>query len=276
MKKYLVILVYIDAGFLSENKSKFFACDGKVIQKTYKSIKDDCLPLHCIENCLRVLFGCRPIRYAGYDEDEFEQPLYAEYVLQNPDKESFIRELARNCDVTVENIPVNESLALRKAKHNSWNNENNTICMSWDSSYKVKGPIPTWSLVKMAYPDHIGKLIDIAEQRWNVSNIESVYTFKEFLEKLSYDNWKEKERFINSNIPKPIVHMLCESKHGITGFNQKMKLMTVSGYTNIKKIHGSIKFDLDEEQYSRLMDGPGCATILDGGLVLIDAVHNRF
>jgi hypothetical protein len=271
MPRRVLVLKFRDATVFPESRysaDKIFDGRDRIKRKMGPliSVPDGTLDVRHVSNMLHVLMGERPV------------PTFRRSLTK---RDESVHELARGARVSIEKIGELELKTVRKAVDNAWN----TASLHYHLDGKtvvIKGGL--------LYHDRLERILG-----------QPLYqTFLQVLREVGGNARMPAQaaiEFLNAhNEVPPVVAFVarCQAERGCTsianligkglearrnsiGFHQGIKLLTTlvvnKGIEKVRRISGTIYIPLDSpEMETRLRNGSGVATLLEGGLVHIVGV----
>ena len=254
MTKFL-ILEFKNAGLFPLRDSRGFITKDKILdingrrEREYQFIEP--ITVHQVSNMLHVLFGERP------------KPLHRETVYPNNE---YLYNKALESYLMIDSYKdergnyYRQVIQTKKALHNAWSPE---------------GPI-YWERVNQ----YIGDLFDYFVAMLNKIFETDVQKLK-FIEVVAMiRSNKTDDRIINlfdflksrklSKIYDYIFNDVPSALNAST--NLKVRLTVTNGLDKVTKLDGKILVPVSDEDIEKIRSNKGCATILDGGLILIKGV----
>lgn len=272
-EKYL-ILEFRDAIVFLNKYSKDVNSDHKGNRTKRTKFFKEPITVNQISNMLHVLFGERPVpsfRSVSYNKVDhyYDMALKSYLSISNPKVEHKLSD-----KVFIQNGYISEIIQTKKAMNNSWSKSG---ALTWERVFQL--------LKKEVYEHFIKELSAILK----INPLD--YTTEQIKEKLlSYVTVE----VING---KPFYHIndvrltnlykyLCDNKKSSLynylignakdmGDINKNKDISITVNTNIEKVcslSGQIYVPVTDMDIEKLKSQKGCATLLDGGLVLIKGI----
>lgn len=268
MNKYLE-LSFKNAGLILPHNNKGFSLKNNEIPKdklpysvrfdNSRMIGDrfvEPITIYQISNVIRKLFGERPIPTFRYISYECEKNDYS-YKKASDSYLKIDNILDNNGNFIKENFTTN------KALHNAYSK---IIILDW---YKVKTALNT-----SKNENNYNEFIDLIKKLYNLTPND--IKFSDFVD---YINNNDKDKF------NEIIEFLAKCKKA-TLINDKgsvadstktngIKRFVNKGVDKIVYFKGNIYIPINEDDIEKIKNGPGTATILDGGLVKIEGILNE-
>lgn len=266
----ILILKFENAGIFKKNFKKntdeSFNKEDRILEGTSRELRTkdqwiepnlNTLAINFIENVLLVLSGKRPV--PRFRHTEFT---------------SDMNEIAKRCGVKFTSLTsktkdgtdifITEKMTTRKCLHNSWGQ-----CY------------PSWERIKYLISDSLfNELIKISKE---ICNIEDPTTL--LFSDVATILVNSKDSRVTDIVEKardeevePLAKLLVGGKqHELyrstyKGLGPYLKTLVVKGVSDIVRLDGELCIPLYENEVKSFRNGPGFATILEGGLVLIDKI----
>jgi hypothetical protein len=206
-----------------------------------------------ISSMLHVLFGKRPKpmnRETVYTADE--------YIIEKA-KNSFIKITSYKDD---KGKFYGETIQLKKAVYNAWNP---VSYMNWNRVEKLLGEELFNEFMSVIY-DVFG--VEREETTFNKIKDCILNTKDERLDNIFAE--------LNSKGKKPLYDSIYGVGTSVTSINMnsRTQLTVTSGLDKVMKLDGQLLVPVSDEDLEQIKNNKGCATILDGGIVLIKSVKS--
>lgn len=233
-----------------------------------------------VANVLRVLANERPI-------STFRKSLYSNsYIFEELAKNALVRMSPITHGSIVKNSKTNEDeyiyemSAAKKSIKNSWDKGFRPTITLNGNILKMETVLPTWERMRLYLQDSYTQFVELVV---NVLTKDALsFTMIKVLELLNQNNQNPLVIDFMSNLKQytPLKSIVIDGKvsgqyfHS-SGYGElKHWMMQLVSNTPIKvaKLKGEIFIPLTEEQTKLFENGPGVATILDGGLVCIETI----
>ena len=254
MEKYLV-LEFRNAGLFRKHRNTKDKMFDMGIRSERKDALEHIEPITSqqISNMLHVLFGKRPKpmnRETVYSADEY---------LIDKAKNSFLKITSYKND---KNQFFAESIQLKKSVHNAWNP---VSYMNWNRVERLLGE------------ELFNEFMLVIKEVFNLNREETTFNKVSVLI-LNTKDERLDNIFIelNKNGKKPLYDSIFGINNEPTNINKnaRTQLTVTSGLDKIIRLDGQILVPVDNNDIEILRNNKGCATILDGGLVLIKSVKS--
>jgi hypothetical protein len=254
MEKYLV-LEFRNAGLFRKHRNTKDKMFDMGIRSERKDALEHIEPITSqqISNMLHVLFGKRPKpmnRETVYSADEY---------LIDKAKNSFLKITSYKND---KNQFFAESIQLKKSVHNAWNP---VSYMNWNRVERLLGEelFNEFMLV-------IKKVFSLNREETTFNKVKELIlnTKDERLDNIFIE--------LNKNGKKALYDSIFGVNNQLSSINMnaRTQLTVTSGLDKIIRLDGQILVPVDNNDIEILRNNKGCATILDGGLVLIKSVKS--
>jgi hypothetical protein len=254
MEKYLV-LEFRNAGLFRKHRNTKDKMFDMGIRSERKDALEHIEPITSqqISNMLHVLFGKRPKpmnRETVYSADEY---------LIDKAKNSFLKITSYKND---KNQFFAESIQLKKSVHNAWNP---VSYMNWNRVERLLGEelFNEFMLV-------IKKVFSLNREETTFNKVKELIlnTKDERLDNIFIE--------LNKNGKKALYDSIFGVNNQLSSINMnaRTQLTVTSGLDKIIRLDGQILVPVDNNDIEIIRNNKGCATILDGGLVLIKSVKS--
>lgn len=212
------------------------------------------------------------------------------------------KSIAKTANIIIDNEIAEYTFTFNKFKSNSWRKE--TIVNPYKNRSEYEGTtfscgILTWFRVKSYMMEEqysqFRELVDFYSEKEGIKNISVLKAFvllNKYMEKdkkiqnlaqyflangkkplhtlLAHPETMSKDDCIISNEKNPYPSLL--GFHSAS--NKFVKRMVTTYPRTVRVINGTIKLKVEDSFIQRLKDGPGCATLLEDGVVYIKSIKN--
>lgn len=228
-------------------KDKIFDINGRR-DREYEFVEP--ITVHQISNMLHVLFGQRPKpthRETVYSRSEY---------LYNKALDSY---LMLDVPTDYKNQYIRETTQTKKAVHNAWST---TTHITWERVKQYTGE--HFKSVKNALVESFG------DEVLSLSFIKVVMMIRESSDKKLIKFFESlKELKLTA-----LYSFIFDERAGShLNMSSKTRLTVLSGLDSIVKFSGKIVVPVSDDDLRVIQSNKGCATILDGGLVMIRDVQ---
>ena len=225
-----------------------------------------------ISNVLHVLMGERP---APSIRASLIKPIPA------------IQKLAEKSRVKVDSVITRnnngqdqyftETKSIRKSISNAWPTAVHDIYLNGERNDLI-GCLLTWEFIKSYLrdtPELYNELVDLVKQKLGGKYLnERFEKVLGLLSKLSIEPFIEKCKKMSKT---PLAHVLSGTTYAARFFarnDYQCRLTVPKGVEKISRIDGTIYVPMGDNDLERIRNGPGSATILEGGVVFIEGVED--
>jgi hypothetical protein len=271
-----LILKFKGAGIYSSPQwSKDKVCDSSGVhdRKTFPTmdIPIGTLSKRHISNVLHVLMGERP---APSLRSSFIKPIDEIKALADESRVKIESVIGKDKDG--KEFYLREIKNIRKSIGNSWNTSSHNINLKGIDK-PLKGLVLSWANMKLYLGDELySEFIELTKtllgEKYLSERIEDVISS---LSLLSSSKMSEFIKLCSFAHKEPFAHLL-RGDTTKAAFNQasdiNVRRTVCKGVESISRIDGTIYIPMTDEFFNRIKNGPGSATILEGGVVYIDGV----
>lgn len=260
MEKYLK-LSFENAGLFRNKKTKDFVFEYESHSKRSKEkFFIEPITVHQISNVLHVLFGERPVpslRNVVYKKVDY-------YFQKALDSYLKIDSFMRFNKYTNKEEFVSEKLQTKKAVSDSWNN----------------GKYLYWERVsKILEPELFEKFKELISNEFKINPMD--YSFIQIIDMIHSSNnqtiytWLENQKG-KKCLANDIKDYYKNSSNPQINMNKNRTAITVTnGLEEVIRLKGELLIPVSNDDIEKLRNCKGCATILDGGLVIIKGIESE-